>query len=57
MTSVNEIRKIAAHGSSAAWVSFEQLDELTDRLTWLKGLSVPAAVPGFRADLSQRDEG
>lgn len=42
MVAVNEIRKVAAHGSSGTWVSFEDLDQLTDKLEWLKALRVPA---------------
>jgi len=36
MARINEIRKIAAHGSSATWVSFEQLNELNGFLVWLR---------------------
>lgn len=31
----NETRKVAAHASSATWVSFEQLYELRELVTWL----------------------
>lgn len=46
MARINEIRKIAAHGSSEIWVSFEQLTELNDRLAWLKQVNAAATVPG-----------
>jgi DNA sulfur modification protein DndB len=36
MNSVNDIRKIAAHASSAVWVSFEQLELLNERLAILR---------------------
>jgi DNA sulfur modification protein DndB len=44
MARINEIRKIAAHGSSETWVSFEQLTELNDRLAWLRGVGTGAGA-------------
>jgi len=46
MVRVNEIRKIAMHGSSATWVSFEQLAELNSRLDWLRSIGGPADFEG-----------
>jgi hypothetical protein len=37
MVRVNEIRNIAAHASSGASVSFEELNELQSYLEWLEG--------------------
>jgi hypothetical protein len=46
MNTVNDIRKIAAHGSSAVWVSFEQLEVLNDRLAVLREVhGEPQVVP------------
>jgi hypothetical protein len=43
---VNEIRKVAAHGSSGTWVSFEQLTDLSDRLEWLRAIRIALGPPG-----------
>lgn len=48
---INEIRKVAAHSSSGASVSFEELSELRNYLEWLEGKAdQPATDAGEAAD-------
>ena len=53
---INEIRKVAAHSSSGASVSFEQLSELSNQLEWLEertsGSLHEAAAPVSLRDTS-----
>jgi DNA sulfur modification protein DndB len=41
MMETNKVRQIAAHGSSGTYASFEQLDELDRRLSWLREIPTP----------------
>jgi DNA sulfur modification protein DndB len=50
ISQANDIRKVAAHGSSATWVSFEQLNWLKDRLAWLRQVNAAGAVPESDVD-------